>query len=205
MAEKSRKIQTRRANRQWKDAATGEAIPGSVQQGATPPQKLRKPPGPPLPDSPSQIREPGGARGAPSLDSKGSAGARVGEAAGASGARNEGRTRRRGCRGEGDGVGVCDEVKVLGEPRAAAEARGGRGRGTGCNVSVGLPEAASCCSGKRLLTQAWPPASSAPSQALKPKSPSPPPLQLMAAAPTRLGPASISAFSLSSFRVEVPS
>ena len=55
--------------------------------------------------------------------------------------------------------------RVLGS-HAPRRSEGGRGRGTGCRVSVGLPEAARFAApGRRLLTQALPPASlPAPSQ-----------------------------------------
>ena len=55
--------------------------------------------------------------------------------------------------------------KVLGS-HAPRRSVGGRGRGTGCSTSVGLPEAARFAApGRRLLTRAVPPASlSAPSQ-----------------------------------------
>lgn len=144
----------------------GEAIPRSVQQRATPPQTPQTSQATPLPDSPSP--------------DPGSQEVRVGRLPSIlKGPRALGLERRRVPVGQGMRGGHAGEVvgergmvwasamrsKVLGS-HAPRRSEGGRGRGTGCNVSVGLPEAARFAApGRRLLTQAWPPASlPAPSQ-----------------------------------------
>lgn len=193
MAEKSRKVQKQVG--QWAVKGRGdggEAIPGSAQQRATPPQTPQTfRATPPLPDSP--------------FPDPGSREVRKGRLPSIlKGLRALGLERRRVPVGQGMRGGHAGEVvgergmvwasamrsRVLGS-HAPRRSEGGRGRGTGCRVSVGLPEAARFAApGRRLLTQALPPASlPAPSQT-QARIPISTPTSANGGCTPRLGPAS---------------
>lgn len=214
MAERSRNIRNQAAKgaKERKRRPRGEAVPKSVQQRAAAPQSsasLPRPrplPGPdPRPPGPWELL---GARRGPPSDSKGSAEREGGGAVGGVGQGKKGEPARRGCPGARCGCLQWGQVcwgaarlrrKSQRESELEVRSPGGRlpgegpgvGGGRGCRMSVGLPGAARFAApGRRLLTQALPPASLPASSQTQPRVPISTPTPANDGCTPRLEPAS---------------